>query len=158
MTQQGLDFSDVQNYDKDDFEPLPAGTYMATILSAENTHTKADINVKMFKLKLEILSGEYQGRKIFDNVIYVHPGSQQSMAIGRKKMRQYAEAVCGGPAFNELTALNKPLTLKLSIQNSDRGIQNNVQKVSGAAGFGQPTSQAPTQNTQMGTGIDGIKF
>jgi len=65
---------------KSEFEPLPRGTYEATI--TECTLAKSSTNKDMLKFTWTVNDGEYAGRKLFDNVV---------LDVGWK-VKQYAEA------------------------------------------------------------------
>ena len=62
------------NYDvadvNDSFEPLPHGTYAAKIAAPDDcTLVKSSTNKDMLKIAWTIVDGEYEGRKLFDNVV-----------------------------------------------------------------------------------------
>ncbi|RLG66749.1 hypothetical protein DRN93_05805 [archaeon] len=71
------DLADVQS----DFEPLPVGTYAARI--AEATLETASTGNAMIRVVWEVADGEFQGRKLFDNVVLTVPW----------KVKQYAQLV-----------------------------------------------------------------
>lgn len=154
--QNPYDFSDTgDNYQDAGFEPLPNGDYTAVLVKAEDTTAKDKPNVKMFKFEFEILSGQYAKRKIWTNTTYVHPTSQQAMAIGRKFMRQIAEATCGGAQFNPMAAIGKPITVRLTTEEYNGKRTNRVSKVGGPHGFPIPQGQAPVTNTQAAPNANG---
>jgi hypothetical protein len=52
------------------FEPLPAGQYLAEIVNPDDCQLTESQNGKaMIKIAWTIKEGEYEGRKIFDNVV-----------------------------------------------------------------------------------------
>jgi hypothetical protein len=82
----GYNLEDVKN----EFEALPQSTYEAKIAECEFTTSKSS-GKPMLKFTWEVLDGEFQGRKLFDNVLI-----ETSW-----KVKQYAEAA-GIPNGSEL--------------------------------------------------------
>ena len=82
----GYNLEDVKN----EFEALPASTYEAKIIECEYTPSKSS-GKPMLKITWEVVDGEFQGRKLFDNVLIETTW----------KVKQYAEAA-GIPSGAEL--------------------------------------------------------
>jgi hypothetical protein len=59
-----LDFSEVQG---GDFEPIPEGDYLVEI--EEVKEKESNSGNQMLQMKFNVVEGEYEGRKIFDNYV-----------------------------------------------------------------------------------------
>lgn len=68
MPDFAVDFSNVE-----DFEPLPVDLYEVEVkeVSLKNSQSKGE---PMLAIQLEVLDGEYQGRKIFTNLMLAGAG------------------------------------------------------------------------------------
>jgi hypothetical protein len=74
---------DLENVSSE-FEALPAGQYLAKITEAELTKTQST-NRNMIKVTWEITEGDFEGRKLFDNIVLIEAAAF--------KMKQYAELI-----------------------------------------------------------------
>lgn len=74
---------------KDEFEQLPAGTYMTTLSDIELKDTQ-DGAGKFVKMTFEVLNDEYAGRKIFGNFLYEHP---EHAKIGLTQISNFLRAI-----------------------------------------------------------------
>lgn len=157
MMNQGRDFSDAST-DALEYKPLPPGNYLAVATEISDDATKKG-DGRMFKIKFEIAKGEYAKRVIFGYFIYQHP-NETARNIGRAKLRLFCEATTGKPVMNEALALNKALTLKLDIEEGDRGPQNSIKSIAGPQGFPQPQNQAAMSNVTgaAANNLDNIPF
>ena len=54
--------------DAKSFMPVPAGKYLCKLVDVNETQTQR--GDEMWKLKFEIMDGEYDGRFIFDNMVF----------------------------------------------------------------------------------------
>lgn len=70
------------------FSPIPAGKYRAAITGSEFKPTRAG-NGRFLELTIEILSGEYQGRRVWSRLNLENP-SQQAKAIAQSEL----SAIC----------------------------------------------------------------
>ena len=61
-----VDFSNVG--DIADFAPIPDGEYQVRVVDIETDMTKS--GDEMWKLRLQVESGEHDGRLLFDNVVF----------------------------------------------------------------------------------------
>ena len=62
-----VDFDEVA--DAEDFSPLPAGAYVCRVSGVEEKMSQA--GNEMWNLKLVVEEGEYVGRYLFDNLVFV---------------------------------------------------------------------------------------
>ena len=87
-----LDFDatgiDIDNFE--DFTPLPAGNYLCSIVESEMKTTKAG-NGEYLSLRLDVLSGDYQGRVLFHNLNLKNP-SIKAEEIARQQLAQICHA------------------------------------------------------------------
>lgn len=57
-----------------EFEPLPTGQYLAKILNPEDfVLTESSTGKPMIKAVWSVTEGEYEGRKIYDNIVLTVP-------------------------------------------------------------------------------------
>ena len=71
--------------------PVPEGTYLVAIRESEVKPTKAG-NGQLLALIFDILEGEHQGRKIYDNININNP-SPKAMEIGLGNLSAICHAV-----------------------------------------------------------------
>jgi hypothetical protein len=85
----------------DSFEPIPAAKYEAMVTDSKVQDTKSGNGGKALALTWTIVAGEYEGRKVFDNVNLVNP-NPQAVEIGRKQLNSIS-AACGYPAGTRIS-------------------------------------------------------
>jgi len=103
-----------------DFQPLPAGNYVATIVDAKVGPLKSGKGQAVL-LQWEVQGGAYQGRLIFDRVIVAHE-SAEAMKFGRRKLKDIADACGVKDSITDLTVLlNKPCSIYVKIEQDDAG-------------------------------------
>ncbi|MDI6794806.1 MAG: DUF669 domain-containing protein [bacterium] len=61
-----VDFSTID--DVQDFSPIPDGQYLSRLSEIEETTTQ--YGDELWKLRFEVIEGEYAGRYIFDNMVF----------------------------------------------------------------------------------------
>ena len=61
-----IDFKNIE--DAQDYEPIPEGDYTCSIANVEEASTKN--GDEMWKLKLEVIEGDHEGRFLFDNLVF----------------------------------------------------------------------------------------
>jgi len=76
---------------KDDYAPLPAGRYTAMIVKSETQATKAG-NGSYLKLEIDIVDGQFKGRKLFENLNLDNP-NQQAVNIAKATLANICRAV-----------------------------------------------------------------
>ena len=74
-----------------DFQPLPAGDYTVSIMSADLTPTK-DGSGQYIKLKLSVLAPTHQGRIVFAN-LNIRNQSAKAEEIGRAQLGDILRAI-----------------------------------------------------------------
>ena len=115
-----IDF-DVTAYEaqpiRSSWEPLPPGDYTACVTSTELKPTKAG-NGEYIELTIEIMDGEFSGRKIWERLNVNNP-SEQTMQIARSQLNQLATALNQLPLKDTDQLLEIPFTLTLDIDRKD---------------------------------------
>jgi len=101
-------------------EPVPAGVYVATVVASEMKPTKSGSGV-FLELIFEIISGEYQGRKLCSRLNLQHQNSKV-VEIARGDLSAICRAV-GVMAIRDSAELhNKPLLITVrSVLRPDTG-------------------------------------
>jgi Protein of unknown function (DUF669) len=124
---------------ENNFEALPAGTYLARITEAEIKPTKAGTG-KYFKIRYDILGPTHQGRVVYGNLNIRNP-NPQAEKIGRQQLNELMTAI-GLTQLNDTDQLiGAPLHIKLKVRESEEyGPSNDV---SGFKAAGSSIESAP---------------
>jgi len=102
------------------YEPLPAGSYVASITEAQVGSLKTGKGQAVL-LTWEIQGGAHHGRIVFDRVIVNHE-SEQAMKFGRRKLKDICTAVGLVGNLTDLGVLrNKPCSIFVKIEHDDAG-------------------------------------
>tara|TARA_R100000808_G_scaffold10692_2_gene28250 strand:- start:1278 stop:1724 length:447 start_codon:yes stop_codon:yes gene_type:complete len=120
MSDYDFDVNTVKEVD-DDFKPLPPGNYPVSIDYCDVRDTKK-MNGEMLHLEFLVTEGNWQGRKLFDNLLFKHE-NPTAVEMGKKKIAALARAI-GLEKFklNESRAfLNKPLVVDIEIKKGTDG-------------------------------------
>ena len=81
MASVTVNFDDVE--DEKDFTPLPAGKYSVVVEDVTEKTTKAGND--MWSLKLKVTHGEFEGRFLFDNLVFLSgPGMQKVKMVFKR--------------------------------------------------------------------------
>ena len=98
---------------KDEYQPLPAGTYQAVITNSEMKPTKK--GGEYLSLTIEIIAGQYKGRKVFDN-LNMKNANPETEKIARIQLANICRCV-GIINIRDSSELhNKPLQVRLAIK------------------------------------------
>ena len=111
------------------FEPIPAGNYEAQIIDSDVRVTSAGTG-EYIALQWEVLSDEYAGRRIFQNLNIVNP-NEKAVQIAKSSLKQICKAI-GIEAFQDTQELHgSPVRIVLGIRPPKDGYdaQNIVKKV-----------------------------
>ena len=96
------------------YEPIPAGWYKVVISAAEEKATKAQTG-SYLRLELEVIEGEFQGRKVFDN-LNLENTNQTAVDIAKRQLGSICRAINVPTPRNEQELCDKPLMAKIAIQ------------------------------------------
>lgn len=111
------------------FEPLPAGNYEAQIIDSDIRTTK-DGTGEYIALTWEILTPEYTGRRVFDNLNIVNK-NEKAVAIAKSRLKQICEAIEMNEMQDTQELHGQPMRVALGIRPAQGGYdaQNNIKKV-----------------------------
>lgn len=109
------------------FEPLPAGEYKVQITDSDIVTPKSG-NGSMIKFTYEVIADpQFDGRKIFDNIIIEH-SSVEAERIGKQKLNTIC-ALTGVKSLKDTAQLHgKTLSLLISVKESNGEKQNVIKK------------------------------
>jgi len=133
------------------FDPLPPGDYPVLIEQAEIRETKKG-DGSYLKLTLQVLDGQFKGRKLWDNINLANP-NVQCVEIGMKALASLGRALGGQKIRATEQLLNQVVAAKVAVKNDKNyGDQNVVreykapseaQPQTGDAGLPAPAQPAP---------------
>lgn len=145
-----FDQNEIAEAQKDNYSPIPAGTYIAQINRSEVKSTKAGTG-SYLSLGFQIIDGEYANRVIFQNITLANP-NQVAAQIGREQLAQLAGA-CGIYQLGDSQELHGiPMQIRVGIEVDKTGQyepSNNIKKFMALQGQA-PTTQAPVQQQPQG--------
>jgi hypothetical protein len=107
------------------FEPIPAGKYLAVFSEDEMKPTRNN-NGQYLQLTIEIIEGDYQGRKIWARLNLENP-NMQAVEIARKELSAICRAVNVLQLTDTTQLLNIPFVLKVGLKKNketDEGFGN----------------------------------
>jgi hypothetical protein len=123
------------------FEPIPAGKYKAVITESESKPTKA--GGEYLKLTVELIEGEYKGRKVFSNLNLrnAYPTAEN---IAKVALADICRAVGVMHPRDSSELHNKPMLVKLSLrpETAEYPASNDVkgwEGIGGAPAVGRTT-------------------
>jgi hypothetical protein len=127
------------------YNPVPAGVYLAHVTDSSINPLKSGKGTGM-KLTLEILDGEFKGRKVFENLNVQHENAE-TQSIAQSALSALCHA-CGVVKLTDTAMLHfKPLKIKVAVREAQGQYQasNNVkgyEAVQASGGYA-PTPSAP---------------
>jgi len=126
---------------KKSYSPLPAGEYEAVIGKSEWRVPKSGSG-QYLAMEIDIISGNYQGRKLFENLNLEHH-SEETVRIAREQLSAICRAVGRMQIENTDELHDIPFTVKVSIRpRRDTGeMENRIVDVK-ARSTGTPAPQA----------------
>lgn len=120
MAELNLNFTqeEIDNANKSEFDPLPAGNYVAEITHSEIKPTRAGTGT-ILSLGFKVIDGDFAGRLVFSNINLSNP-NEIAQQIGRKQLAQIA-AACGIANIKDTEQLHGvPMTIKVGFQKDDK--------------------------------------
>lgn len=141
MAQISFNASAVQP--KKSFEPIPAGSYIASISESAIKPTSKGTG-QIMNLTFDILDGQYKGRKVFDR-INIQNQNPTAEKIGQEQLSALCHAV-GVLQLQDTNQLHgRPVTIKVKIRKDDTGQYEDSNEVTGylAANGAVPAASAP---------------
>jgi len=142
--------------DGGDFDVLPAGLYVVEVEKTERAKSRA--GDPMLKLQLNVVEGEFEGRKLFDQIVFRH-SNPKAEKIGLQRLKMLKVAVGKPDLRAEHDLWNVPILAKVKIRKDTSedqrfGDQNNitaykpVDEQAAAAAPKPSRSAAPSQQRQ----------
>ena len=109
------------------YEPLPGGEYKVQITDSDIVTPKSG-NGSMIKFTYEVIAdAQFDGRKIFDNIIIEH-SSVEAERIGKQKLNTIC-ALTGVKALKDTAQLHgKAMALLVSVKDNQGEKQNVIKK------------------------------
>jgi hypothetical protein len=135
-----------------DFEPLPAGQYVAMIVASEERTSKAGHGY--LSLELEVIEGACKGRKLWVNLNLNHP-SPDTVKFARAELAAICKAVGVLKPADSVQLHNLPMVVTVKCVNrKDTGeLTNRIRGYSPkSAAAGQPPQQSHQQQQPAGNG------
>jgi hypothetical protein len=129
-----------------DFEPLPAGKYLAVITDSEMKPTKSG-NGNFLELAFQVIEGEYKGRNLWTRLNLDNP-NETAVKIARGELSALCRAVGVLQPKDSCELHNLPLLVTVKCKKrEDTGEMTNEDKgyAKKEAAAGQP-QQAGTQS------------
>lgn len=124
-----------------DFEPIPAGRYLAVITDSEMRANKAGTG-SLLQLTFQVVEGEYQHRLLWTRLNLDHPNAT-AVQIARAELSAICRAVGVLAPKDSVELHNLPLIIQVRCKNrTDTG--DIVNEIRGYAKPGQPAPVAAT--------------
>lgn len=156
---EGQEFNVNDVAEREDFTPLPAGTYNAMVVASEMKATK-DLKGEYLQLEIEVIDGANAGRKLFER-LNLKNSNQQAVDIAYRTLAELTRAV-GKVTIKDSEELhNKRLQVVVEVEQgkpytkdgvTKEGKPQNVIKkylaVGAPATAGQVTGSAPAAGVQ----------
>jgi hypothetical protein len=121
------------------FEPLPAGWYTATITKSDLTDTKAG-NGQYIKLRYDITGPTHQGRVVFGNLNIKNP-NPKAEEIGRQQLGDIMRAIGLAKVTDTDQLIGGEIVIKLEVkQDETYGASNEVKGFKSASGSPAPAA------------------
>ena len=130
-----------------DYSPIPAGEYIATIKDAELKATK-DGTGQYIKLKLQVDAPSNVGRIIFSN-LNIQNKSEAAERIGRQQLGEIMRALGLASVADTDQLIGGTVGIKVSIRDAQNGYeaQNEVKGYKALQGSAAPAMAAPQAAT-----------
>jgi hypothetical protein len=125
-----------------DFEPIPAGKYLAVITESETKATKSG-NGSYLELTFEVIEGEFKGRKLWARLNLNNP-SEQAVRIARSELSAICRAVGVMEPKDSAELHNLPLVVAVKQKADAEGEVRN--EIKGYAKRETVSGSKPTQN------------
>ena len=144
MVQLNKKFDSSQHDDFGSYEAVPAGEYIAQIISSERRDTKAK-DGWMIVFVWKVLAGEHQGAEIYDNCNLGNK-SQKAVDVANKQLSSICRAV-GRVVIQDTEEVHgKPCRITVTVkENPEYGKQNRIKSYQPVHG-NIPASSKPAED------------
>jgi hypothetical protein len=117
------------------FEPLPAGWYTASIAGAEIKNTKAGTG-QFIAVKYTITGPSFQGRVVFGNLNIKNP-NVKAEEIGRQQLGEIMRAIGLAKVTDTDQLIGGNISIKLEVKRSEEyGDSNEIKQFKAMSGAG----------------------
>lgn len=148
----GVNLEDVDTSERGGFTPIPPGEYMVQIV--EGSVIRKDNGDAMMKLCFEVMDGEFEGRKLFENLNIRHsnPTAQKIALETLTELWRDAMGGSGNPPNVEVMTF-KPVRAKVAVEKrKDTGdMQNRIKRFFPLNGAPPEQKVAPAQSRPQAT-------
>jgi hypothetical protein len=129
------------------FEPIPAGKYIAVITESEMKPTKTG-NGYFLELTLEVVEGEYKGRKVWARLNLSNP-SQTAVKIAQSELSAICRAVNVMTPQDSVELHNLPMeiTVKCRKREDTDEITNEIKGYAARGTSANPSAPAEQAQT-----------
>lgn len=129
------------------FEPLPAGWYTATISKADKRDTKNGTG-EYISMRFDVSGPTHQGRVVFTN-LNTKNANPKAEEIGLQQLGSIMRAIGVSRVTNTDQLIGGSLSIKVTIKNDDYGTGNEVKGYKAMEGSAPPmpaaTAAAPAK-------------
>lgn len=132
-----------------DFTPLPAGEYLAHVVSSEVKSNSSNTG-ELLTLEWYILDGEYTGRRVFAHYNLSH-SNPKAAEIGQRELAAACRAMGLGAVQDseQMHAIPCIITLKIRPAKGSYGPSNDVKKYAPVGAMTTQTHGTPTAAAQI---------
>tara|TARA_R110000824_G_scaffold7516_4_gene34076 strand:- start:1689 stop:2171 length:483 start_codon:yes stop_codon:yes gene_type:complete len=132
------------------YEPLPSNWYKCVITDTEKKPTKA-MTGSYLQLTIEVIEGEYQGRKVFDRLNLDNPNSV-AVQIAQSSLSSVCRSINVNDPQDSIELRDKPLMVKISVKPADGqyGASNEVKGYEAALDVVAAVTGAPVAVSSAG--------
>lgn len=127
------------------FEPIPAGNYIAHIIHSELKDTRAG-NGKRLELQFQILEGEFKNRIIFEG-LNIQNASPQAEQIAQQQLSAICHAIGILQIQDSVQLHHKPIQIKVKIRKDEQyGDRNEISQYAAlkpTGGISAPSAMKP---------------
>jgi len=132
-------------------EPIPNGRYLAAATSAVRKNNKKK-DGWFWEFTFTVIDGEYEGRTVAFRFNMENP-SEQAVAIGRKQMKRYLEAIGNVEPNDESDMLNIAIWITVICKKSSysrdgkqvEGINNEITQIDSTSDEPKPKQEPETK-------------
>jgi hypothetical protein len=115
-------------HESQNFDVLPKGDYTVAIIASDAKATNAGDGYYL-KFTLQVLDGEFKGRKIWDQLMIEHP-KELAVKIGKARLADYCRAVGKNNPQDTSELHDVAIRVRLKIRKDEQyGDKNEVQSV-----------------------------
>lgn len=145
---------------EDDFAPIPAGEYVATITESVEVQNASSIGSHL-KLTITILDGNYKNRKVFDR-LHLNNQNQKAVEIANRRLSSICHAVGVMQPKDSNQFHDIPMVVKLAIEEDGKYTSNVIKNYKAKnqlqQQFVSPQTAVNQQPAQQPQTTDNIPF